>query len=129
MISYKVTKDNREDYTMGKDGILQINRRICVPGIPNLKQHILEEAHEAPYTILPRITTMYHDLKVPYWWSGMMRDIVEFVERCLICQEVKFEHQKPARPFNLTLLFVPSPDLPLHLPLWVSEWRKHSVLQ
>ncbi|KAG8500109.1 hypothetical protein CXB51_003598 [Gossypium anomalum] len=31
-----------------------------------------------------------------YWWSGMKRDISEFVSRCLICQQVKDEHQVPS---------------------------------
>ncbi|KAA3487480.1 Gag protease polyprotein [Gossypium australe] len=28
-----------------------------------------------------------------YWWSGMKRDICEFVAKCLICQQVNAEHQ------------------------------------
>ena len=39
---------------------------------------------------------MYHTLKKHYWWKGMKRDIAEFVSRCLTCQQVKAEHQKPA---------------------------------
>ncbi|KAA3470809.1 integrase [Gossypium australe] len=38
---------------------------------------------------------MYNDLKQLYWWSGMKRDISEFVSRCLVCQQVKVEHQVP----------------------------------
>nr|GFD03879.1 transposon Ty3-I Gag-Pol polyprotein [Tanacetum cinerariifolium] len=36
---------------------------------------------------------MYHDLKQYFWWSGMKRDVATFVARCLICQQVKIEHQ------------------------------------
>ncbi|KAA3483799.1 integrase [Gossypium australe] len=39
---------------------------------------------------------MYNDLKKLYWWSGMKRDIFEFVTKCLICQQVKAEHQVPS---------------------------------
>ena len=28
-------------------------------------------------------------------WQGMKRDIVEFVSKCLVCQQVKPEHRKP----------------------------------
>nr|GEX31590.1 retrotransposon protein, putative, Ty3-gypsy subclass [Tanacetum cinerariifolium] len=38
-------------------------------------------------------TKMYHDLKQYFWWSGMKRDVATFVARCLICQQVKIEHQ------------------------------------
>nr|GFB94608.1 transposon Ty3-I Gag-Pol polyprotein [Tanacetum cinerariifolium] len=37
---------------------------------------------------------MYHDLKQHFWWSGMKRDVATFVSRCLICQQVKIEHQR-----------------------------------
>ena len=40
---------------------------------------------------------MYHDLKDTYWWNGMKRDIAEFVSKCLTCQQVKLEHQRPLR--------------------------------
>ncbi|KAA3452486.1 DNA/RNA polymerases superfamily protein [Gossypium australe] len=39
---------------------------------------------------------MYNDLRKFYWWPGMKRDISEFVMRCLICQQVKAEHQVPS---------------------------------
>ena len=38
---------------------------------------------------------MYHDLSQHYWWCGMKRDISDFVSRCLTCQQVKCEHQRP----------------------------------
>nr|GFB13693.1 retrotransposable element Tf2 [Tanacetum cinerariifolium] len=37
---------------------------------------------------------MYHDLKQHFWWSGMKRDVATFVSKCLICQQVKIEHQR-----------------------------------
>ncbi|KAG8481101.1 hypothetical protein CXB51_025847 [Gossypium anomalum] len=45
----------------------------------------------------PGSTKMYNDLKKKlYWWVGMKRDISEFVSRCLICQQVRAEHQVPS---------------------------------
>ena len=41
-------------------------------------------------------TKMYQDLKVLYWWSGMKRDVSEFVTKCMVCQKVKVEHQVPS---------------------------------
>ena len=43
----------------------------------------------------PGSTKMYQDLKVLYWWSGMKRDVSEFVTKCLVCQKVKAEDQVP----------------------------------
>ena len=39
---------------------------------------------------------MYRDLHHQYYYSGMNRDVGDFVRRCLTCQQVKAEHQKPA---------------------------------
>ncbi|WMV08046.1 hypothetical protein MTR67_001431 [Solanum verrucosum] len=38
---------------------------------------------------------MYRDLRQHYWWSGMRRDIADYVSRCLSCQQVKAEHLRP----------------------------------
>ena len=38
---------------------------------------------------------MYHDLRRQYYWSGMKRHVGDFVRRCLMCHQVKAEHQRP----------------------------------
>nr|GEY12806.1 DNA/RNA polymerases superfamily protein [Tanacetum cinerariifolium] len=51
------------------------------------------EAHSSPFSVHLGSTKMYHDLKQHFWWSGMKQDVATFVLRCLICQQVKIEHQ------------------------------------
>jgi len=53
----------------------------------------MEEAHHTPYTVHPRVTKMYQDLRTNFWWEGMKRDIANFVLKCLTCQQVKAEHE------------------------------------
>ena len=65
--------------------------------VDGLRKEIMEEAHFSAYSIHPGSTKMYHDLKDTYWWNGMKRDIAEFVSKCLTCQQVKLEHQRPLR--------------------------------
>ena len=65
-------------------------------GVDDLRQRILVEAHGACYSIHQGTTKMYRNLWEIYWWSGMKRDIKEFVAKCSTCQEVKIEHQKPS---------------------------------
>ncbi|KAH9763231.1 Endonuclease [Citrus sinensis] len=61
-----------------------------------LKAEILREAHESSYSMHPGSTKMYRDLKQSFWWRNMKRDIAAFVSRCLVYQQVKIEHQRPA---------------------------------
>ncbi|KAH0738233.1 hypothetical protein KY290_036938 [Solanum tuberosum] len=56
----------------------------------------VEESHGLRYSIHPGVTKMYRDLKRIYWWSGMKKDISEFVAKCQNFQQVKYEHQRPA---------------------------------
>nr|ABB47095.2 retrotransposon protein, putative, Ty3-gypsy subclass [Oryza sativa Japonica Group] len=89
-------------------GTLWNRNRVCVPDVRELKQLILQEAHESPYSIHPGSTKMYLDLKEKYWWVSMKREIAEFVALCDVCQRVKAEHQRPAG---------------LLQPLQVPEWK------
>nr|XP_009784872.1 PREDICTED: uncharacterized protein LOC104233210 [Nicotiana sylvestris] len=54
-----------------------------------------EEAHSSQYVIHPGATKMYRILRQHYWWQWMKKDIVQYVARCLNCQQVKNEHQRP----------------------------------
>ncbi|KAA3477457.1 integrase [Gossypium australe] len=51
-------------------------------------KRILNEAHNGTMSIHPRSNKMYNDLKKMDWWSGMKRDISNFVSKYLICQQV-----------------------------------------
>ena len=75
-----------------------------MPNDEEVKKQILYEAHNTPYTMHPGTTKMYRDLKKYFWWPRMKRDVVEYVARCLTCQQVKAEHQKPSgllQPLNI----------------------------
>ncbi|KAA3487788.1 integrase [Gossypium australe] len=57
---------------------------------------ILYEAYSGCLSVHPGSTKMHNDLKKLHWWSGMKRDISDFVSKCLIYQQVKVEHQVPS---------------------------------
>ena len=78
------------------DGTLMMGHKLCVPNVGELKKEIMEEAHSSAYSMHPGSTKMYHTLREHCWWRGMKKDVAEFVSRCLICQQVKAEHQRPA---------------------------------
>jgi hypothetical protein len=82
------------DFRENDQGILYFRERICVPNVGPLRKQILEEAHQSRYTIYPSEVKMYKDLKRVYWWSGMKKDVPDFVSTCLTCQKVKADHKK-----------------------------------
>ncbi|CAL2257126.1 unnamed protein product [Prunus armeniaca] len=100
--------DKIEGWTFHEEDGLRYLGKLYVPEIPELKNEILHEAHYSSYIIHPGSTKMYQDLRRPFWWNGMKRDVAIFVSTCLTCQQVKAEHQKPAGPLQ---------------PLPVAQWK------
>ncbi|KAJ9128902.1 hypothetical protein P3X46_034356, partial [Hevea brasiliensis] len=92
----RVQQGEGGEFGFANDGVLMQGSRICVPDVDNLRNEIMQEAHYTLYNVHPGSTKMYHDVKDSYWWNGMKRDIADFVSKCLTCQKVKFEHQRPS---------------------------------
>jgi hypothetical protein len=75
-----------------------------VHNVEELKDKILQEAHESAYSIHPGGNKMYHDLKATYWWYKIKRDVTEYVALCDTYQRVKAKHQRPVvllQPFQV----------------------------
>ena len=92
----KIEAGQQSNFTLRGDGTLVLGQRLCVPDVIELKKEIMEEAHSSAYAMHPGSTKMYRTLRDHYWWRGMKREIAEFVSKCLTCQQIKIEHQKPA---------------------------------
>ena len=103
-----------ENFNITQDEVLTMKGRMCVSDIEDLRRLIMQEAHCSTYAMYSDSTKMYRTIKENYWWSGMKKDIVKFVSKCLVCQQVKAEHQKLARTFHL-----------LPIPKW--KW-KHIIM-
>ena len=92
----QIGNDKETEFTVKENGVLYYKDRVCVPDDNDLRKAILEKAHNGSFSIHPSSTKMYQDLKMSFWWSGMKRDVSEFVTKCLVCQRVKAEHQVPS---------------------------------
>ena len=92
----EVESEQLKGFSVRADGTLMMGHILCVPNVGELKKEIMEEAHSSAYAMHPGNTKMYHTLREHYWWRGMKKDVAEFISRCLICQQVKAEHQRPA---------------------------------
>ena len=84
-----------------------------VPQTADLREEILREFHYSRFVVHPSGTKMYHDRRRQYYWNGMKKHVKDYVRRCLMCQQIKAEHQ---RPVGL-----------LH-PLEVAKWKWEHVM-
>ena len=102
-----------EGWTIHSDGSLRYQGRVVVPQLIDLREEILREFHCSRFDVHLGGTKMYRDLRRQYYWSWMKRHVGDFVRRCLTCQQIKAEHQKPTR---------------LLQPLEVAEWKWEHVM-
>ena len=97
-----------EGWTVHTDGSLLYRGSVVVSHLTDLREEILRECYCSRFVVHLGGTKMYQDLCRQYYWSEMKRHVRDFVPRCLTCQQVKAEHQKPAG---------------LLQPLEVAEWK------
>ncbi|KAL5540439.1 hypothetical protein UlMin_044955 [Ulmus minor] len=103
----RVLEGKDANFSVSTDGILHYKGRLCIPDDAQFKEQLLSEAHATPYSVHPGATKMYQDLKERFWWSGMKKEVAEYVAKCLTCQKVKAEHQRPGGELQ-----------PLEIPEW-----------
>ena len=100
--------DKETEFIVNENGVLYYKDRVCLPDGNDLRKAILEEAHNGSFAIHPNSIKMYQDLIMSFWWSGMKRDVSEFVTKCLVYQRVKVENQVPSE---------------LLQPIIIEEWK------
>ena len=98
----KIPEGKAPGFLEDDQGVVWFGKRLCVPNKAELKDLILQEAHDTPYSIHPGGTKMYQDLRERFWWHGMKREIASYVAKCDMCRQVKAEHQRPQDCYNLS---------------------------
>ena len=83
-------------FQIQKDGLIVLGRQMYLPGDQTLKRKVLQEALKSRLATHLGSTKMYKDLKEFYWWSNIKKEVVKYMAKCEICQQVKMEYQKPA---------------------------------
>ena len=82
------------EVSYGEDDIVKFKNRLYVSSAA--RQELCDEAHRLKLNIHPGENKMCQNVKRHFWWPDMKREITEYVSRCLTCQQVKVEHQRPA---------------------------------
>jgi hypothetical protein len=113
-IKEKVRTGQHTDFSIDDTDVLWFKNRLVVPKVPELRQLILDEAHNTRFSIHPGSNKMYQDLKQRFWWTKMKIKIAKYVARCDTCRRVKVEHLKSAGMLQ-----------PLPIPSW--KWEDISM--
>ncbi|GKD39719.1 putative reverse transcriptase domain-containing protein [Tanacetum coccineum] len=82
------------EFQVDDHGVILYGNRLCVFDNSSLREAVLTEAHNSPFSIHLGSTKMCRDLKQNFWRNGMKRDVARFVAKCLTFQQVKIEHQR-----------------------------------
>jgi hypothetical protein len=113
-IHEKMEADKATCFRKDNQGVLWFKDCIVVPKDAELRQQILDEAHLSRYSVHPRSTKMYQDMKQHYWWTKMKIEITRYVAKCDTCRRVKAVHMKTAGPLQS-----------LSIPTW--KWEDISM--
>ena len=86
--------------------------RLAITDNLDLEEALMTKAHRSKFAIHPGSIKMYQDMRWQCWWKGMKRHVASFVAKCMICQQVKDQHQRSSRLLHL-----------LEMP----EWKRDKI--
>ncbi|MCH80874.1 Ty3/gypsy retrotransposon protein, partial [Trifolium medium] len=82
-------------YTM-RDGLLYWKQRLVIPKNNDLLHKVLYEFHTSPIGGHAGITRTMARINSQFYWPDMKKDIWDYVQKCVICQQAKTVHTSPA---------------------------------
>nr|KYP43838.1 Retrotransposable element Tf2 [Cajanus cajan] len=78
-----------------REGLLYFHNRLFVPEVYDSRQKLMQEYHATPIAGHSGIKSSLSRLAASYYWPSMASDVRQFIKRCAICQQNKYETQKP----------------------------------
>ncbi|KAJ9513440.1 hypothetical protein QJQ45_005991 [Haematococcus lacustris] len=88
------------------DGLWRISGKdlVVVPNVPELREHILHEMHDAAYAGHVGMTKTLERVTRVFWWNTLRADVRDYVGTCDACQRDKSSNSKPGgllRPLTI----------------------------
>ena len=71
---------------MGEDELLTYKNKIYIPNMADLRRIVMDEIHQALYSGHPGYHKTIATARKQYFWSGMKKDIAEYISKCMKCQ-------------------------------------------
>lgn len=107
--------------------------RLCVPNDPDLRNLIIREHHDTPYSGHPDALRTTKTLENIFYWPSMKTDVIKYVSECFECQKNKTlqrpygkfsQIDQPTKPWTHVLI-----DFIEKLPKTKSHYTKIMVVQ
>ena len=73
---------------------LYFQSRLCIPFDSHLKDQIMHDCHNTPFSGHLGLNKTYLKIKQSFFWPNMKQGIQNFVRECLLCQQVKVEQKR-----------------------------------
>jgi hypothetical protein len=106
--SYEFVLDNDDIlYCIELPGIrtrskVRTQLRLCLP--KQLRTKMMREIHEGIFSSHPGVIHMYDKLREYVWWPHMLKDVINYVKQCDICQRSKSKKMiLPSQPVHIPL--------------------------
>ena len=84
-----------EGYKLEEDGLLTYKCRIYILSVADLRRVVMDEIHQAPYSLHPGYQKTISIARKQCFWLGMKKDMAEYILRCMKCQYVKVDLLHP----------------------------------
>jgi hypothetical protein len=84
-----------EGYQMLNDGLLTYTGKLYILNCDELKRFIMDELYKRPYIGHLGYHKMITATRKLFYWTGLKKDIADYLVKCLECQQVKAEHWHP----------------------------------
>ncbi|XP_072074098.1 uncharacterized protein [Arachis hypogaea] len=102
-----VGDQRRGKFTKDDEGLWRYKGRICIPDVRSLRQDLLSEAHNSGFSIHPRSTKMYYNLKKMFWWPTMkdgqsertIQTLEGMLKACVLDQRGSWDRYMPLVEF------------------------------
>jgi len=90
-------KARRNHYTVGTDALLTHVKSgtLCIPNSGELRQRLLQEAHDTPVGGHFGILRTASALSRRFFWPRLYQDVKQYVRGCASCHRSKASNQKP----------------------------------
>lgn len=87
---------NLSNLTFSEGRWLTRANQIVVPDYADMRDIIIKECHDAPFSAHPGIPRTVRNITVNYWWPKLLSQVNKYVRYCPSCQAMKASTEKQA---------------------------------